>query len=140
MRSLLSFIVLISLFSAFGCSKDDYAFPHYRVQFSVLLGDPTNKTLASYPGSVIFPNEGVAGIIVTNTGSSPVFRAFDLCSTVNPEERNKLELDDSGLHLIDKTNGAKFYVNDGFPAHAPAKRSLHEYRVSGQGDILYISN
>lgn len=140
MRKIVSFIVLIVLFTAFGCNKDDYAIPHYQVRFSVSLLNPANKGLTSFLGSVIIPEQGIKGIIVTNTGGNPLYRAFDLLSTVNVEERNQLELDESGLHLVDKKSGAKFYVRDGNPAYAPAKRTLREYRVSKQGDLLYISN
>src|SRR5690606_25467934 len=78
---------------------------------------------------------GVRGLIVYNTGDGLV--AYDRCSTVNPEQRNQVEVD--GLLIVDRSSGAKWLLMDGSPTHI-AECSLRRYNVRKDGDSYYVSN
>ena len=78
---------------------------------------------------------GVRGLIVYNTGDGLV--AYDRCSTVNPEQRNQVEVD--GLLIVDRASGAKWLLMDGSPTHL-AECALRRYSVRRDGDNYYVSN
>ncbi len=78
---------------------------------------------------------GVKGLIVYNTGDGLV--AYDRCSTVNPEQRNQVEVE--GLLIVDRVSGAKWLLMDGSPTHL-TECSLRRYNVRKDGDNFYVSN
>lgn len=134
-------IGLLLLLLLIGCAKEENGLPNVTIRLTVPLGNPDYFELQSgVGGAAFFPNEGIAGIVISNTGSSPLYRAFDLCSTVDPEKRCVLELDDSGFNLEDPCSGAKFFLLNGLPSSKPAKRALKEYQVMQQGNVLYVMN
>lgn len=94
----------------------------------------------SAPNGSVMINGGVAGIIIYNTGFG--YRAYDRCSTVNPEERCSviLDPDGGGSIALDTCSGGKFDLRTGVAAKAPAKWPLKEYRVTNAGGILNVFN
>ncbi|TDQ75912.1 hypothetical protein [Sphingobacterium yanglingense] len=79
---------------------------------------------------------GVCGLIVYNTGDG--FVAFDRCSPVNPEKRNRVELYGSSI-AHDPVSGAKWLLKDGSPL-AIAECPLKPYRVGKFGTTYTVSN
>ena len=91
-----------------------------------LLIEPLNR-LNGAGGAAEINGHGVAGLILYNTGSQIV--AFDRCSSVNPEQRCAVKLDDPTLPATDPCSGSKFSLADGGPVKAPAVRPLKQYQV-----------
>jgi len=122
-----------------GCGKDNSLIPNVPVNFSALLTDPRLLRLSSPGGAVTFEDHGVAGIVIYRTlGGNYV--AYDRCSTVNPEKKCAVELDDPSFTATDKCSGAKYLLEDGSPGKAPAKISLKRYNTYIAGNTLHVSN
>lgn len=87
-------------------------------------------------GGYAYVEGGVAGLIVYNMGTlnQPKFIAYDRCSTVNPEKRNKVVV--KGALIVDEVSGAKWLLQDGSPADV-AECPLKPYYVSGSGELRY---
>jgi nitrite reductase/ring-hydroxylating ferredoxin subunit len=66
--------------------------------------------------------------------------AYDRCSTVNPEKRCAVVLDEGAFTVSDPCSGAKFLLEDGSPAKAPATLTLKEYRVRVAGNTIQVTN
>ncbi|MNL03702.1 hypothetical protein D3C87_1242470 [compost metagenome] len=72
--------------------------------------------------------------------TSGAYVAYDRCSTVNPEKKCAVELDDPSFTVTDKCSGAKYLLEDGSPAKAPAKLSLKKYDALLAGNTLHVTN
>lgn len=131
-------ILLVLLLA--GCGKENLVIPNVPVNFSVQLTDPRMIRLSSPGGAVAFDNYGVAGLVIYRTTSGG-YVAYDRCSTVNPEKRCAVELDEPSFTVTDKCSGAKYLLEDGSPAKAPAKLSLKKYNTSiSGGNTLRVFN
>lgn len=120
-----------------ACAKEDYL-PDIPVNFSSPLTDPRISNLSAPLGVVSLSGYGIAGIIIYRRADNS-YVAFDRCSTVNPEQKNAVVVQDS-FTATDLKSGAKFNLNDGGPAKAPAKRSLKQYSVTIAGNTLQVTN
>ncbi|SMC79561.1 Rieske (2Fe-2S) protein [Pedobacter africanus] len=138
MKGIVPGILLVLLLA--GCGKENLVIPNVPVNFSVQLTDPRMIRLSSPGGAVAFDNYGVAGIVIYRTTSGN-YVAYDRCSTVNPEKRCAVELDDPSFTVTDKCSGAKYLLEDGSPAKAPAELSLKKYNTSvSGGNTLRVTN
>lgn len=138
MKGIVPGILLVLLLA--GCGKENLVIPNVPVNFSVQLTDPRMIRLSSPGGAVAFDNYGVAGIVIYRTTSGG-YVAYDRCSTVNPEKRCAVELDDPSFTVTDKCSGAKYLLEDGSPAKAPAELSLKKYNTSvSGGNTLRVTN
>ncbi|WP_207428254.1 hypothetical protein [Pedobacter sp. SYSU D00535] len=135
--TLLLFSVLV--FSA--CSKDDEGrIPDVPVNFSAFLQNPSLSALNSAGGAVVINGYGVAGLILYKRADGAIV-AYDRCSSVNPEQRCAVTLDNPNLTVTDPCSGAKFSLFDGAPVKAPAKRPLKQYSVSiSNNSQLHVTN
>ncbi len=131
-------ILLLVLMLA-GCGKENLVIPNVRVNFSLQLTDPRLLRLSSPGGAVAFDSYGVAGIVIYRTLSGN-YVAYDRCSTVNPEKQCAVELDDPTFTVTDKCSGAKYLLEDGSPAKAPARYSLKSYHTVLAGNTLLVTN
>lgn len=130
--------IFVLLILSFGCMKDNSGIPNVLIDIPpISLQNPEYSKLLS-PSASAFVQGGIAGIVVYNTGNGYV--AYDRCSTVNPEKRCAVEIDESGFNLIDLCSGGKFDLATGIPSKAPAKHALKRYQVTISGTILYIRN
>lgn len=130
--------VLALILMTLGCAKDNTGLPNVIVDIPpISLQNPEYSHLLS-PNASAFVNGGIAGIVVYNTGREYV--AFDRCSTVNPEKRCQLDIDETGFNLIDPCSGAMFDLATGFPTKPPAKHALKRYYVTLSGSLLYVRN
>ena len=122
-----------------ACGKEENYIPDYPVNFSKPLSDPSLSRLGSPNGAVSFDNYVVAGIIIYRRADNS-YIAYDRCSTVNPEQANAVVIDDPSITATDPKSGAKFFLNDGTPAKAPATKALKRYAVTIAGNTLYVKN
>ena len=125
LNGLLFLLILVALIS---CTKDkEGRIPDVLVNFRAALNDPRINQINSPGGAVEINGYGVAGLIIYNTGFEKV--AYDRCSSVNPEQRCAVTIDNPSRTATDPCSGAKFSLEDGTPAKAPAKRPLKPYVV-----------
>jgi nitrite reductase/ring-hydroxylating ferredoxin subunit len=129
------FLVLLSL----SCAKEDTLIPDLPVNFSAPLTDPRLSRLSSSGGAITLTGYGVAGIIIYRRPDN-AYVAYDRCSTVNPDQRNAVAIDDPSLTATDPVSGAKYSLFDGSPVKAPAKTSLKQYGVTIAGNTLQVTN
>jgi len=136
MKGLRNCCAFLALAAFSGCQKDYYGIP--EVVVNVTFSTIQYHTLEVAGGYATSEGGGVAGIIVYNTGSGYV--AYDRCSTVNPEKRCAVEVDDTEITLEDPCSGAKFDIRNGMPSLAPAKRPLKPYQAIKEGNIIRVVN
>lgn len=134
--------LLLVMFFCTSCAKENNLIPNIPVNFSAPLTDPRLSRLSAAGGAVTISG-GVAGIIIyRSVGNSYV--AYDRCSTVNPEQKNAIIIDDPTVTATDPVSGAKYFLEDGSPGKAPAKTSLKKYTVTITGNAIngtiYINN
>lgn len=134
----ISVILLLTLTLA-GCGKENLVIPNVRVNGSFQLTDPRLIRLSSPGGAVSFDNYGVAGIVIYRKNGGG-YAAYDRCSTVNPEKQCAVVLDEPTFTVTDKCSGAKYLLEDGSPAKAPARLSLKAYYTVVAGNTLYVTN
>jgi hypothetical protein len=136
-RILPGVLLLITVLA--GCGKENLVIPNVPVNFSAQLTDPRLIRLSSPGGAVALNNYGVAGIVIYRTLSGG-YVAYDRCSTVNPEKNCAVELDEPSFTVTDKCSGAKYLLEDGSPAKAPAQLSLKKYYTFVAGNTLHVTN
>lgn len=137
MRKLFGLLLVVLL--ATSCGKEQNLVPDYPVNFSAPLTDPRLSRLSTAGGAVSFNGYGVAGIIIYRRADN-AYVAYDKCSTVNPEQKNQVIIDDPNLTATDPVSGAKYSLYDGSPVKAPAKTSLKKYSVIISGNTLQVTN
>lgn len=139
MKALTGLSILIIFFFV-SCGKEDNSLiPDVPVSFSVPVNDPRISGLTTVAGKIIIlDGYGYAGLILYSR-SDKVIVAYDRCSTVNPEKKNKLDIL-TGNIVVDKASGAYFNLEDGSAAKAPATRSLKRYGVSNNGSTISVYN
>ena len=120
-----------------GCSKDDGSqVPEVVLDIRVTIQEFGIKNKNNV---YLIDGRGVAGIILHKTLDNR-FVAYDRCSTVNPEKRCAVTIDEGAITATDSCSGAKFSLFDGAPQKAPAKRSLKQYSVTADQFVIYIRN
>lgn len=122
-----------------GCRKGGCNVIAYRpFNTTVSLVEFNELTLPMQPIVVGVERGGIAGLIVMQI-SNGQYVAYDRCSTVNPENRCAVEIEDGGIVAVDPCSGAKYILTNGSPAEI-AECPLRPYHVRLQGSILLISN
>lgn len=131
--------IFLLVFLLVGCGKENLNIPNVPVNYSKPLSDPGLIRLSSPGGAAIVNNHGVAGLVIYRTLSGG-YVAYDRCSTVNPEKQCAVELDEPSFTVTDKCSGAKYLLEDGSPAKAPAVLSLKRYNVNVTVNMIYVIN
>ena len=135
-RSVLTLSILLLL----SCAKDDGTYiPDVYVNYTIPINDPSMSALNSPGGAVVISGHGVAGIIIYRRADN-VFVAYDRCSSVNPQNKCAVTLDNPSLTVTDPCSGAKFSLFDGTPVKAPATKSLKSYQVTANSLYLMVTN
>lgn len=132
-------LAILLLFFLASCAKVDDFIADVPVNFSAPLTDPRLNRLSSIGGAAVIDGHGIAGLLVYR-GANNVIVAYDRCSTVNPQQRNAVVLDDPSLTATDLVSGAKFLLMDGSPVKAPAVVGLKRYSARIAGNNLVITN
>jgi nitrite reductase/ring-hydroxylating ferredoxin subunit len=130
--------LIIGIVLCVSCAKEENYVPNVPVNFSAPITDPRLNRLSAAGGAVTLLG-GVAGIIVYRRADN-AYVAFDRCSTVNPEQKNAVDLDNPTLTATDPVSGAKYLLHDGSPAKAPAKTALKRYTVTITSSTLQVTN
>lgn len=138
MRNIPGILLLVVLLFV-RCGKENLVIPNVPVNFSLQLTDPRLLRLSSPGGAVAFENYGVAGIVIYRTLSGG-YVSYDRCSTVNPEKKCAVVLDDPSFTVTDKCSGAKYLLEDGSPAKAPAQLALKRYNTVIAGNTIHVTN
>lgn len=124
----LTYIFIGAAIFLLSCNKDSLdRIPDAYVNYFITLQQFNVK---SQNGLLLVNNQentGVAGLIIYKFDQT--YKAFDRCSSVNPQQRCIVIPDDPNLTATDPCSGAKFSLYDGSPVKAPAKRPLKEYQV-----------
>jgi nitrite reductase/ring-hydroxylating ferredoxin subunit len=131
--------LLLFLIIGTSCAKEENMIPDLPVNFSAPLTDPRLSRLSTAGGAVTLSGYGVSGIIIYRRADN-AYVAYDRCSTVNPEQKNAVVVDDPNLTATDPVSGAKYSLYDGSPVKAPAKTSLKQYGVTIAGNTLQVTN
>lgn len=137
LKRYLGLVMLIMLGTA--CAKEENYLPNIPVNFSSPLTDPRLSRLSTAGGAVSLTGYGIAGLIIYRRADN-AYVAFDRCSTVNPDKKNAIVIDDPSLTATDPVSGAKYSLYDGSPVKAPAKTSLKQYSVTIAGNTLQVTN
>ena len=133
------FALFLVVLLGMSCAKENNIVPNIPVNFSSPLTDPRLSRLSTAGGAVEITGYGVAGLIIYRRADN-AYVAFDRCSTVNPEMKNVVVLDDPKITATDPFSGAKYSLYDGSPVKAPAKTSLKQYSVTIAGNTLQVTN
>lgn len=88
-------------------------------------------------GYAVTDRGGVAGLIVVNTGQG--FIAYDRSSTVDPEKRCAVEVEEGGIVAKDPCSGARYLLVNGSPAEL-AECPLKPYHARRSGETIIVSN
>ena len=131
-------LIMVIILSA-SCAKEENFLPNIPVNFSSPLTDPRLSRLSSAGGAVSLSGYGIAGLVIYRRADN-AYVAYDRCSTVNPDQKNAITLDDPNLTATDPVSGAKYSLYDGSPVKAPAKTSLKQYSVTIAGNTLQVTN
>jgi len=126
------------ILSIWGCAKEN-VLPDLPVNFSAPISDPRLNRLSTGGGAVAINGYGLAGLIIYRRIDG-AYMAYDRCSTVNPEQRNPLVIDEPSITATDPVSGAKYLLEDGSPAKAPAKSFLKRYQVILAGNTIHVTN
>lgn len=122
-----------------ACGKaDDSIIPYVPINFNSPLANPALLKLKGANGAVVINGYGYAGLILYNNGSE--IMAYDRCSTVNPEKKCAVNLDEPTISVTDPCSGAKFLLLDGSAAKAPAQRPLRRYQVYLTNNNISVIN
>lgn len=122
-----------------GCGKATNRVPDVPVNYVSILTDPALINLSSSGRAAIINGYGVSGLILYRTISNR-YVAYDRCSTVNPENKCAVTWDQGAFTATDPCSGAKFLLEDGSPAKAPATIALKEYSVTISGNMIRVTN
>jgi nitrite reductase/ring-hydroxylating ferredoxin subunit len=136
-RYIIGIFLLFALFTS--CGKEENYIPEIAVNFSTLLTDPRLAGLSSGNKAIIINGYGVAGLILYRRTDGK-YLAYDRCSTVNPQNKCALTADDIGFTVTDPCTGAKFLLEDGSPAKAPAEKYLKQYNVAISNNTIAVRN
>ncbi|MCI0920519.1 hypothetical protein [Sphingobacterium rhinopitheci] len=112
------------LLALLGCGKEGCnIIPDAKVNISISQGSTLN--LSAHGNYDYFFDQGYAGVVLINNNGRVY--AFDLCSTINPTNRNPVTVVDNA-YFFDRESGAKWLL-DGSPA-AVAECPLKGYAVT----------
>ncbi len=131
-------ITLVLWLFVLGCAKNEESIiPYVPINFNAPLNDPRLLKIKTPGGAIVLTGYGYAGLILYNSGSG--IMAYDACSTVNPEKKCAVTLDELMISVTDPCSGAKFFLSDGSAAKAPAQRPLRRYQASFSNNNNSIS-
>jgi nitrite reductase/ring-hydroxylating ferredoxin subunit len=132
---IIGFVIL----SCFACVKSGDVIPDIAVNYVGTLTDPRLAALKTVNGAVLVAGYGVAGLILFREADGS-YAAYDRCSSVNPQNKCAVTLDNPTLTVTDPCSGAKFSLTDGTPVKAPAVKSLKPYTVNVSNFEIFVSN
>lgn len=133
-------LVLLFLATPYSCDKnDDDLIPYVYVDFTIDILSTFYTELSSV-GGYVYVTGGYKGILLYRL-SMDEFLAWDRCCSYKPYEPcERIEMEPSGLTMIDSCCGSRFIILDGSPIEGPATRTLRPYRTFFDGRYLRVMN
>ena len=134
------YILLLLMLSLLSCDSDSFNnnnpyLPNYGFSFTVNMSLPQYSQLQFPSNGVYYPNEGVRGIIIFNTGSG--YNAFD-AACPNQELSSCSTMDIEGISAICPCDDAEYSL---FTGQSPGMQyPMKQYRVQVNGNVLTIYN
>lgn len=138
--NLITICSLMLIIAFVSCKKDEKEYvPNVYVNFQI---DP-NSTMylaLNQVGGWAYVTGGVKGIIIYRE-SHEQFRAYDrACPYDYDVEGSIVEVEPSGLTMIDSLCGSRYIITDGSVIVGPTNQGLKAYRTSYDGRLLYVYN
>ena len=124
-----------------SCGKDDNdssGIPLVPVNIIIYANDPEFINVA-VPGGWDYITGGSQGIIIYRK-SNDEFTALDRHSTFEPGENCRVEVDATGIKVVDPCSDSEFLLFDGSVTKGPASIPLKQYRTEFDGSVLRIFN
>lgn len=131
-------LLLIFVFQGQSCKKDDGSdIPNVYVNFTLL---PNSIDFIETGGWIYINDQGYRGIIIYRP-QSDIFYAYERTCTHDAEKKTaQVELEESGITVVDSTCMSRFILLDGTPFDGPATIPLKQYRTAYDGNILQVFN
>lgn len=132
--------ILLFLVVFCSCKKEEKEYiPNVYVNFQI---NP-NSTIyidLNQVGGWAYVTGGVSGIVIYRE-SQEVFKAYDrACPHDYDVVGSIVQMEPSGLTLIDSLCGSRFIITDGSVLKGPTTRGLKPYRTSYDGQLLFVYN
>lgn len=142
-RALLPILTVFLILVAPGCKKSQqFYFPDVPFEEYIYLSNPSNQDL-QHPGGWVYHPGGYKGLIVFRRhlqGGAQDFGVYDRgCPEHYSEDCGRLEVSDDELYAVCPCDGARHLLIDGSPGQG-ARYPLRTYRVSLNGNVLYVRN
>jgi nitrite reductase/ring-hydroxylating ferredoxin subunit len=134
------FFLLIAFPLLFGCTPNSINnnnpyLPNYAVNISINMNLPAYSSLMYPSNAVYYPNEGVRGIIVFNTGSG--YTAFD-AACPNQALSSCSTMTIKGINSLCSCDSAEYSLFTG--QSAGKEYPMRQYRVEVNGNMLRVYN
>ncbi len=133
-------LLILILGTPFSCrDKDENLIPYVTVDFTIDILSTFYTELTSV-GGYVYLTGGYKGILIYRL-SMEEFLAYDRCCSYEPREPcERIQMEPSGLTMIDSCCGSRFIILDGTPIEGPATRMLRQYRTMFDGRYLRVYN
>ncbi len=137
-KRILLILLLILVIQNFSCKKDDGSeIPNVYVNFTLL---PNSLDFIEIGGWIYINDQGYRGIIIYRP-QSDIFYAYERTCTHDADVNTaQVEVEDSGITVVDSTCMSRFILLDGTPFDGPATIPLKQYRTAYDGNILQVFN
>ena len=133
-------IPLLLLAITFSCKKSTDQIPPAQVDFYIYLTQPEFQTLNTV-GNFVYVTGGVKGVIVYHK-TQEEFAAFERSCPYDPNVSAAIvDVDSSGLGMVDYHCGSRFNILDGSIVTGPTAYPLRQYSCVYDGvSSLHIHN
>lgn len=140
-KTLQGVVILFSLLLfTLGCKEDDShegIIPNVPVNFTL---QPDGIDFISISGHRYYDYEGYRGVVIYRIDQMN-FQAYERCCPYDPEEDcARVEVDASGIILIDSCCMSSYNILDGMPLSGPSNIPLKQYFADFDGTTLHVYN
>jgi len=139
-KLILILLVIVSVAFIYGCKKSTDQIPVTPVDFYIYLTQPEFQTLNTV-GNFVYVTGGVKGVIVYHK-TPEEFAAFERSCPYDPNVSGAIvDVDSSGLGMVDYHCGSRFNILDGSIVTGPTAYPLRQYYCEYDGvSALHIHN
>jgi len=142
-KILFSMIFIFAALFFSNCDKDDSVSPVPNKYINIYINPNSTQYInLNTVGGWVYLTDGVGGkgLIVYRIGIDE-FKAFDRTCTYDADLTDAIvEVEPSGITVIDSLCGSRYILLDGSVATGPATIPLKEYRTTYDGNLLHIYN
>ncbi|MCK5856608.1 MAG: hypothetical protein KAG64_03910 [Bacteroidales bacterium] len=133
--------VLLLLSSSWGCNKKitHESIPNVAVNLYLDISSTMYIELSTI-GGYVYLTGGYKGVVVYRV-SPDEFVAYDRACPFDPKDAcSRIQMQSSGIILVDSCCGSTFSILDGSIINGPATQPLKRYRTQYDGQILRVWN